>query len=150
MGFALSQLGLATSRAFAQLVGTIGLEPRQFAVLRAVRMYAGDSQQAIAERLGIPASTMVGLVDGLESRGLVARERSSADRRAHVLTITGTGDELLGRAMALGMERERELCRGLSDVERETLLALLARVASNLDLAPGTLPDLGRPPAATP
>src|SRR5215469_147647 len=57
VGFALSQLGLATSSRFGQLVGTVGLEPRHFAVLRAVRARDGQSQHAVADRLQIPPST---------------------------------------------------------------------------------------------
>ncbi|HLK45896.1 MAG TPA: MarR family transcriptional regulator [Acidimicrobiales bacterium] len=144
VGFALSQLGLATSRAFAQLVEPLGVEPRHFAVLRAIRTFSDESQHAIAERLGIPASTMVGLVDGLEAKGLVERAQHRSDRRAHVLTLTRQGAGVLRRAEALGVQRERELCAGLSEAERTTLLALLGRVAANLGIAPGALPDKGR------
>ncbi|HLX78685.1 MAG TPA: MarR family transcriptional regulator, partial [Acidimicrobiales bacterium] len=77
----MSQLGFENSRQFAEIVGTIGLEPRHFALLRAVREYQGDSQQAIAERLGVPASTMVALIDQLERDGLLERVRHPSDRR---------------------------------------------------------------------
>jgi DNA-binding MarR family transcriptional regulator len=148
VGFALSQLGLATARGFAALVGTIGLEPRHFALLRAASQFAGDSQQALADRLGIAASTMVGLVDQLEAQGLVARVRSASDRRAHALRLTPVGVQRLQRASELGMQRELELSAGLTDDERRTLLELLARVAANLGVAPGALPDLGEGHAA--
>ena len=66
VGFTLSQVGLATSRRFGQITGTLGLEPRHVALLRAVSQADGQSQQAVAERLHIPASTMVALIDQLE------------------------------------------------------------------------------------
>ena len=143
VGFTLSQLGSVTARTFADLVGTIGLEPRHFAVLRASGQHAGDSQHAIAARLGIPSSTMVSIVDALEARGLLSRLPNDADRRAHVLRLTEDGEAALGRATELGMRRELEICAGMSDDDRSTLLALLARVASNLGVGPGTLPDRG-------
>lgn len=143
VGFTLSQLGLATSRGFASLVGSIGLEPRQFAVLRAAEEFAGESQQAIADRLAIPASTMVGIVDGLEHAGFVTRERRTSDRRAHTLVVTEEGRARLARGLEIGMAREGQLCEGLTDAERSTLLSLLGRVAANLGIKPGALPDAG-------
>ena len=144
VGFTLSQLGLATSRSFARLVGAIGLEPRQFAVLQAAAQFAGESQQALADRLAIPASTMVGIVDGLERGGLVTRVRRTSDRRAHVIELSEEGRARLARAGEIGLRREGELCAGLSEPERSTLLLLLGRVAANLGVEPGALPDGGR------
>lgn len=143
VGFSLSQLGLATSRGFAELVGTLGLEPRQFAVLRAAAQSAGQPQQALAERLGIPASTMVGLLDGLEHAGLVHRRRAGTDRRVHTIELTERGAGVLHEAMALAEAREAQLCAGLSAAERRALLGLLARVAANLGIEPEQLPDRG-------
>src|SRR5579875_2274223 len=132
VGFTLSQLGFATSRRFGQIVGTLGLEPRHFALLRAVREADGQPQQAVAERLGIPASTMVSLVDQLEARSLLERRPHPADRRTRLLHLTGRGEAVLEEATALGAQGERA-----------QLLSLLRRVAANIGLADGELPDRG-------
>ena len=63
LGFSLSQLGLETARQFSLVVGEFGLEPRDFAVLFAVSQEAEQSQQGVGERLSIPASSMVAIVD---------------------------------------------------------------------------------------
>lgn len=141
VGFTLSQLGFATSRRFGQIVGTLGLEPRHFALLRAVREADGQPQQAVAERLGIPASTMVSLVDQLEARSLLERRPHPADRRTRLLHLTGRGEAVLEEATALGAQWERAICAGLSAGERAQLLSLLRRVAANIGLADGELPD---------
>ena len=143
VGFTLSQLGFATSRRFGQIVATLGLEPRHFALLRAVRVADGQSQQAIAERLRIPASTMVSLIDYLEGQGLLERQPHPTDRRSRLLHVTGKGAEILQQATALGAEWEWAICAGLSAAERDTLLELLGRVAANIGVADGELPDHG-------
>jgi DNA-binding MarR family transcriptional regulator len=143
VGFTLSQLGFATSRRFGQLVGTLGLEPRHFALLRAVHEADSQSQQAVAERLHIPASTMVGLIDHLEQEGLLERRPHPSDRRTRLLHLTRHGKEVLGKATRLGAEWERTICAGLSTAEREQLLSLLQRVAINIGVADGELPDQG-------
>src|SRR5215469_11002922 len=95
VGFTLSQLGFATSRRFGQIVATLGLEPRHFALLRAVHGADGQSQQALAERLRIPASTMVSLIDYLENEGLLERRPHPTDRRTRLLHLTGQGAKVL-------------------------------------------------------
>lgn len=143
VGFTLSQLGFETSRRFAELVGKIGLEPRHFAVLRAALANEGQSQQAIADRLRIPPSTMVALVDHLESWKMLERRRDPSDRRAHLVHLTPAGSTLLRKAIDLAMQQEKRVCAGLSDEERATLLELLGRVADNLGIEAESLPDAG-------
>ena len=135
MGFTLSQLGFAISSRFGQVVGALGLEPRHFAVLRAVGAADGQSQQAVAEWLQIPPSTMVSLVDHLEKQGLLQRRPHSTDRRTRQLHLTGRGAQVLGEAIKLSNEMEQQICARLSSAERDKLLALLGRVAATIGLS---------------
>jgi DNA-binding MarR family transcriptional regulator len=137
VGFTISTIGYAVSRRFHAALAPLGLEPREFALLRAVGACEGQSQQAIGERLQIPASRMVAFVDALEAHGLIERRHNPDDRRTRALHLTAEGRELLGRAFAVATGFEQHLCAGLSDAEREQLLELLARVASQLGLPAG-------------
>jgi DNA-binding MarR family transcriptional regulator len=137
VGFTISTTGYAVARLFRQILAPLELEPREFALLRAVGASEGQSQQAIGERLQIPASRMVAFVDALEARGLLVRRQNKLDRRARALHLTKAGADLLARAFALASAHERELCAPLSDAEREQLLDLLQRVGDRLGLPPG-------------
>lgn len=137
VGFTLSSLGYAVARRFQATLAPLGLEPREFALLRTLAPREGASQQAIGEQLQIPPSRMVAFVDALEARGLLERRANPSDRRARALFLTDEGRELLSRAFALASELERHLCAGLSERERERLLASLQRVGAQLDLPPG-------------
>ena len=137
VGFTISTIGYTVSRRFHDALAPLRLEPREFALLRAVGMAEGKSQQAIGERLQIPPSRMVAFIDALEARGLIERRHNPADRRTRALHLTDAGHELLGRAFASAVEFERTLCAGLSDAEREQLLELLERVGAELDLPAG-------------
>lgn len=134
VGFKLSSFGYAVSRRFRQTLAPLRLEPREFALLRAVAAQEGRSQQAIGETLQIPASRMVAFVDALEGRQLLERRTNPQDRRARALHLTEQGRELLGRAMTAALAMERELCADLSAAEREQLLDLLQRVGDQLGL----------------
>ncbi|HVB26559.1 MAG TPA: MarR family winged helix-turn-helix transcriptional regulator [Mycobacteriales bacterium] len=142
VGFLLSQLGYATSRAFRETLAPTGLEPRQFALLRLISQQQGRSQQAVADALQIPASRMVALLDDLEERGLLERRAVAADRRARALHLTARGRALLNKAWQLALASEQRTCAGLSPAQRDTLLDLLRRVAANYSLNLAVHPGL--------
>jgi DNA-binding MarR family transcriptional regulator len=137
VGFTLSSIGYAVARRFREILAPLELEPREFALLRAVGAAEGQTQQAIGGRLQIPPSRMVAFVDALEARGLLERRLNPEDRRTRALHLTDAGRDLLERAFALAAAHERDLCAGLSAAEREQLLDLLQRVGARLSLPPG-------------
>jgi len=148
VGFLLSQLGASVSRRFRNVLTPVGLEPRQFLVLRHVLLREGWSQQALAETLGIPPSRMVALVDELEGRGILERRPHPTDRRARTLHVTAEGRRLFGEAVTLAVAHERSICEGLDADEREQLLRLLRRVAARQSLPAEIHPELADDDAA--
>ncbi len=89
-----------------------GVEPQQHQLLLAVRGLPLDARptiRTIAERLCVQHHTAVALVDKLEERGLVARERGSADRREVLLRLTRDGAELLATLSAAHKEHLRNV-----------------------------------------
>jgi DNA-binding MarR family transcriptional regulator len=137
IGFMLSSLGHAVAATFSSRLAPLELEPREFALLRRIDVQEGSSQQAIGERLGIPPSRMVALVDELEERRLLERRPRPGDRRAHALHLTPAGKRLLAKAGRLAAALEGELTQTLDANERAQLLELLDRVAAELGVPPG-------------
>ena len=81
-----------------------GIEPQQHQLLLAVRGLPERLRPtigAIAERLCVQHHTAVALVDKLEMRGLILRERCEADRREVLLRVTYDGEALLRTLSAL-------------------------------------------------
>jgi DNA-binding MarR family transcriptional regulator len=147
VGFLLSQLGFVGSKGFAAALEPIGIDPREFLLLRFVATSEGQSQQALAERLAVPPSRMVALVDHLEEAGLVERRADPDDRRVRGLHLTRKGRTTLERAFKIAIDFETELCSGLDSAEREQLIDLLQKLqAGHVRLRgvhPGLYKDLG-------
>ena len=141
VGFLLAQLGFEVSSRFGKLMAKVDLEPRQFALMRAIEASGGQSQNAVGEWLRIPPSSMVALIDHLEERGLVERRLHPTDRRSRTLHMTPKGRDLLANATELAMDLEMTICRGFKDGERAQILDLLAQAADNLDLVQGLHPS---------
>jgi DNA-binding MarR family transcriptional regulator len=142
IGFLLSQVGTYAARRFAQRIGEVDLHPPLFRVLNVVDAAEGQSQQAIGEAIGAPASRMVAIVDELEQRGLVERRPHPSDRRIRALYLTAEGRRLLARGRRIATEHEEELTRGMSEVDRKRLTALLQRVVEEQGMGPGVHPGL--------
>lgn len=135
VGFLISRLGFASSMHFTESLKPVGIDPREWALLRFVASAEGQSQQALGERTGIPASRMVAVVDGLEERGLVERRPDPEDRRVRALHLTAKGREVLDEAVKVAIRVETELCAELDEGERDQLIDLL------LKLEPGPVSD---------
>jgi MarR family transcriptional regulator, transcriptional regulator for hemolysin len=126
----------ATHTRTAEMLGTVGLTPALFALLNVVGAREGAIQQELGSALGIDRSTMVALIDELESAGLAKRRPSPTDRRAREIAITPKGRRLLQRAKELIAQVEDEVLAALSAEERRELLALLRHALQSAPAQP--------------
>ena len=115
----------------AEVLETIGLTPPLFALLNVLGARKGAIQQEIGSAMGIDPSTMVSLIDQLESAGLAQRRPHPKDRRAREVVITPKGRRVLKQARQLALQVEDDVLRGLDDAERRQLLTLLRRALSS-------------------
>jgi DNA-binding MarR family transcriptional regulator len=145
--FLLSQLGHHVADRFADELAPLGLRPAHFGVLTHLRDGNGLSQQQLADLLRVHRNVMVGLVDDLETQGLVRRTPHPEDRRAHAVQLTGKARTLLREAATVADRLEETVLAALDDGERAQLAALLHRVAEHAGLPPGVHPGLNRRPS---
>ena len=89
---------------FLQETEATGITPVQYAALQAVANTPGIDQRTLAGRIGFDTSTIAGVVDRLQARGLMQRNASPDDRRVRLLSITDPGHHLLAQALP-GMQR---------------------------------------------
>lgn len=138
--FLVAQLGAHAAHRFAERVAEIGLTPPLVGILRAIANDPACSQQRLATRLDLLPSKMVTYVDELESRDLVERKRSTADRRQYELRLTADGQSTMRRITSLARTHDRDLCQALNADERATLVELLGRITRQQGITPGVHP----------
>jgi len=89
----------------------------------------GLTQQELAARSLIDASSMVAVVDELEELGYAERQLHPGDRRKHAIHLTSDGVEILERASAAAMETAKGIFEPLTAAEIETMRRLLRKLA---------------------
>jgi DNA-binding MarR family transcriptional regulator len=84
----------------------------------------------LGRHLGLDKSSITGLVDRAQRRGLVIRSVSAADRRAFHVLITDAGRQLTEQVAARFTERIEMLVTGLPDADRQRLSQLATRIVA--------------------
>lgn len=132
LGLLLAWHGSVTQTRMKRALGAAGLTPRHAMTL----MHLEDgpiSQRALAERLEVDPSVLVGILNDLEGEGLAERRRDQADRRRHNVAITSAGEAVLGKTNAALDEVESVIFAGLSAQECDLLRGLLGRVNTSAE-----------------
>jgi DNA-binding MarR family transcriptional regulator len=124
------RLWRASHTRIAESLESIGLTPALFGLLNFLGARDGVIQQELGSVMGIDPSTMVSLIDDLESKGLAKRRLHPKDRRAREVVITAKGRRLRDRGRRMAAQVEDEVLQGLSASERRELLKLLRRALS--------------------
>ncbi len=122
------------SERIANLITPHGITPQQYNVLRILRGAGKEGLHTltIAERMIERAPGITRLLDRLETKGLVTRNRLSDDRRCVVCRITRDGLDILAQLDDPVNQAEVELLGMLSAKDQKELIRLLDRIRDGL------------------
>ncbi|MBW8844769.1 MAG: winged helix DNA-binding protein [Burkholderiales bacterium] len=130
LGYAIARAAVTTNQLFGQGVNEpLGLRPVEFTLLQLIFSNRNTTQKRLCDLLRVPAPQMTLILDRLQERGWVERERDANDRRALHLRLTPEGERLAEQSLAALQVAEQALDRVLSSGERLLLQELLAKVA---------------------
>ena len=127
-GYLLLKAGTHFHTIIDEALAALDLTGRQFLVLTFAGGRDALSQSELSTRLNLDPTIVVGLIDGLEARGAIRRERDPADRRRSLLELTAAGRRLHTKAASAVETAEREFLGPLSAGDRKDLRRLLLEV----------------------
>lgn len=135
-GHAIRRLHQIAVAIFLQEGAEHGLTPVQYAAIQTLATSPGIDQRSLARAIGLDTSTLGGVIDRLESRGLVQRQTSPEDRRVRLLVLTEAGNSLLERAIPAMRRAQERILEPLQPADREQFMRLLrALVVANNELS---------------
>jgi DNA-binding MarR family transcriptional regulator len=124
------------SRAWRRLVAEqaeeLGITVSQLSVLWSLWQDDGVLTSKLIEGTNLDGGTITGVIDRLEAKGLVRRERDAEDRRVVRVFLTAAGRKLETPLRRIVSETEERALDGLTAVEVQRLTRMLDRVGDNL------------------
>ena len=139
LGFHVTLANVTTVALFERHVGQpFGLRKAEYSLLMLLLANGATPAKWLARtlRLSAPAFTM--LIDRMQDKQWLRRERNPADRRSQLIVLTSGGQALAQRAQAASKTMESSLQRRLSRAERAMLIELLAKLARHREEADDT------------
>jgi DNA-binding MarR family transcriptional regulator len=130
LGFNLRRAHQSCLRQYASAIGEQQIRPGLFGLLVLVAANPGIAQIELGTHLGIDKASIVALLDRMEKASLLARRRSTSDRRRQGIFITDRGSAALSAMLAEVRAVERRLASQFTRAEFEQLLDFLRRLHS--------------------
>lgn len=130
---ALRRIIRATDLHSRQLSKTSGLTAPQLLILQTLERNQNMTIGAIAQQISLSQATVTTIIDRLESRGMVQRERDLQDRRRVHVRLTASAHEALQHAPTPLQESFVQQFRQLQNWEQSMILSALERVACMMD-----------------
>jgi DNA-binding MarR family transcriptional regulator len=147
------QYDLRILRALRRITRSIALHSRQLAsysnitapqlvCLRAVVEHGSLTATAISREIHVSPSTVVGILDRLEDKGLIRRERGREDRRIVFVTATQAGAELAEATPSPLQKKLADALNDLPEIERATMTMSLERIVNLIEATKVVEPEL--------
>lgn len=131
-------LGYHLKRAFniirsdlSQTLEPFGLRMITYSALVLIVDNPGVRQSQLSTALDIERPNLVLVIDELEQRELIVRERVPTDRRAYALKATLSGKRLCQKALEADLADEAKLLAGISDEERSIVIKAMKIIGKN-------------------
>jgi DNA-binding MarR family transcriptional regulator len=132
IGYRIKLLSQLLTRTFQERLEPYGLTPFHWVVLCCLWKEDGLATSSIGERLQQVGGTLTGVLDRMEERGLVRRERDSRDRRIWRIWLTDAGRQLEEVLPPIAMEIREQAMAGIPTDERKLLSRLIDQAIANL------------------
>jgi DNA-binding MarR family transcriptional regulator len=132
LGYKVKLVSQLMYRDFLGRLEPYGLTPFHYLVLCCLWEEDGLSTSGIADKLKQLGATLTGVVDRMEDRSLVYRERDLGDRRIIRIWLTDEGKQLMHVLPAIGVLTIDKATVGIPKAQQEALVGILDQIIANL------------------
>lgn len=127
-GFLIRRLHQIHTALFMEECAEFNVTPVQYSMMTAIAEQPGLEQARIAQEVGVDRATLANVVARLETRGLLRRTTTKADRRLKRVILTAKGKRLLDQMTRAAQRAHARTVEVLSPVERAAFLHALAQL----------------------
>lgn len=128
LGYRLRRAQMAMYRDYIASIADLEVTQKQTAILWLINNNPGASQAAVANALEMDRPSMMAVIDRLQERGLITRDRSDVDRRRQELHLTPSGDSMLAKLRGRIAKHEQRMRALFTEAEMNALLSALRKL----------------------
>ena len=132
VNFALTRAQNTVNQYFKTRLAPHGVTPGQYGILKCLWDENGLTVKQIAERMYLDSSTITGLLDRMEQKGLIKRCPDPSDRRALSVVLTPEGERLEGPVSEAIALANQAVLKDVGYAEAQKLMQLLFDVAAGV------------------
>lgn len=114
---------------FSKRMAKLRLTPVEYTILALLKANPNINQKRLSKAINVSPPNMATLLDRLEARDLLSRQRNPLDKRSQTLELTAEGLRICSKAEKTVEELEADVTSGLTDAERAELLRLLQKMS---------------------
>lgn len=128
LGLLIGRAALLKDRIIDTHMEPHGITAAQFKVLIIMAQYGVDTPAELCRHLSLDSGSMTRMLDRLEQKNLLGRQRSASDRRQVQLVLTEDGQRLADMLPHVGAQALNELASALEPGELRTLEQILKKI----------------------
>ncbi|MES2258312.1 MAG: MarR family transcriptional regulator [Pseudomonadota bacterium] len=129
VGYNCKRAYLSIKPVFDKRMSKYDLRPVDFTVLSLLKANPNISQKRLSSAINVSPPNLATLLDRLEERELLVRQRNPLDKRSQTLVLTEAGQRLCEKAEKTATELEAAASSKLTDAERAELIRLLQKIS---------------------
>ncbi|MDE1765197.1 MAG: MarR family transcriptional regulator [Thaumarchaeota archaeon] len=116
-----------------EIKNKLGLTSSQWKIILALNLFDGLSQKELADKIYVDSSTLVPVIDKMETSGLIERRPDPKDRRHNRIFLTKKSESTVDSIIKIILHLRKALYRGMSHKDRESMRPHLKKIINNAD-----------------
>lgn len=141
VGYLVYRLSQTVARELDRRMAAIGLTDAQWKPLLLLQQGECTTAADLSRIAAHDTGAVTRLVDRLEAKGLIRRQRSAADRRVVILELTAEGQRIAGEIPRIICELSNQVLADFSETDFDRFKELLGRALDNVTALHGAAGD---------
>jgi MarR family transcriptional regulator, transcriptional regulator for hemolysin len=130
LGYEIAMAHKSLKAKFQKVLKPHGVTVQQFEVMRVLMTSSGITAAQLVEYIISDSSTMMVILNRLESKNLITRKPDETDRRTKLIYLTKLGQNLVKNLMSLAEQYNSEIQKCCSDKELKTIRQVLSKLSA--------------------
>lgn len=130
-GYLVHKTDVKITNFFIRQLKPFGITPEQWGIICVLQKDKKTNQKELSKTIDRDQTTVVRMVNNLQSKGIIKKVINDTDKRSHFITLTNQGEELKLKLIPIVQQAHETVTNGFTKEQLETLHNLLNQLYDN-------------------